>query len=369
MADILISGYYGFKNSGDDALLLAIINDLKEYKNDIKPIVLSRSPKETQAIYKVKAVNRLNPISVIFNIMKCRLLISGGGTLIQDRTSTKSLMYYLTIIKIAHFFGKKIMLYSNGIGPIREEHRRVAGKILNNVDIITLRDKASFSEIKRLGINNPKIILTADPAFSLECDNKSRGELLLKKYGIEKNDKKVCISIRDWKGLKPDFCEEMAKTADYLVQKLDCKVIFLPMQPSKDLAISKKVSEIMKEKSVCIDKQTDVYDMLAIINEADMCIGMRLHSLIYSASAAIPVIGLVYDPKIAGFMDYIGQTHYIDVSECEAEKLKKMINECFEKYSFIKQEIETNLEELKKKAKSNARYAVELLNSGKEQNK
>ena len=97
MNDILISGYYGFKNSGDDALLQAIVNDLKEYKSDVKLTVLSNSPEETERIYKIKAVSRLNPFSVIGAILKSKMLLSGGGTLIQDRTSTKSLIYYLAM--------------------------------------------------------------------------------------------------------------------------------------------------------------------------------------------------------------------------------------------------------------------------------
>lgn len=366
MRDILISGYYGFKNSGDDALLLAIINDLKECKDDIKLSVLSKSPKETAEFYNVKAVNRLNPFSVVFNIIRSKMLLSGGGTLIQDRTSTKSLLYYLAIINLAHLFGKKIMLYSNGIGPLREEHREITAKILNKVDVITLRDEDSLREIERLKVNKPKIVLTADPAFNLECSDKAKGDRILKKYGLSENDKKVCISVRNWKTLGENFCAELAKTADYLVHSCGCKVIFLPMQPSKDLAVSNKIAAMMTEKSVCVDEKISVDDMLAIIDKMDLCIGMRLHSLIYSASAKIPVIGLVYDPKIAGFMDYIGQTHYTDVSECSFEHLKKMIDECFESYDAIKAEIEKNLTELKKKAKANAEYAVGLLCSGKE---
>ena len=357
MNDILISGYYGFKNSGDDALLQAIVNDLKEYKSDVKLTVLSNSPEETERIYKIKAVSRLNPFSVIGAILKSKMLLSGGGTLIQDRTSTKSLIYYLAIITIAHIFGKKVMLYSNGIGPLREEHKKMTKKILNKVDVITLRDRDSLNELEELGVNLPRIFLTADPAFSLEC--KEDRCSLLEDLGFSSDDKIACISVRDWKSLKGDFCRELAKTADYIASELGCKILFLPMQHTRDLEISKKIMTFMNCESKCTDKKITVDETLSIMKNADLCIGMRLHSLIYASSGNVPVVGLVYDPKIAGFMDYISQPYYMDVENVCFEKLKELIQKCVDDDGNI------DVDELKKKAKFNAELAVELLEKGR----
>ena len=364
LSDILISGYYGFKNSGDDALLLAIIQDLKEKKPDIKLSVLSKSPKETAQQYGVDAVDRLNPFSVIFNIIKTKMLISGGGTLIQDRTSTKSLMYYLFIIKCAHIFKKKIMLYANGIGPlINEKNRRITAKVLNKADVITLRDAESEKELRQLGVDKPKIEVTADPAFDLTCKNPEGAEEILKRYGLDKEDKKVCISVRSWRDV--DFTDAAAQAADYLAEKYGYKAVFLPMQPAKDLQISEKIMSKMKIKSVCIRESLSVDDMLSLISKMDLCVGMRLHSLIYSASYALPIIGLVYDPKIAGFMDYIGQRLYTDAESVTFEKLKALIDECEQSREIIINELKEKLTELKKKSKYNADCAIGLLEGGK----
>lgn len=366
MSDILISGYYGFKNSGDDALLLAIINGLKEKKPDIKLSVLSKSPKETSEIYGVKAVNRLNPFAVVYNMITTKMLISGGGTLIQDRTSTKSLLYYLFIIKCAHLFGKKIMLYANGIGPlIDEKNRRLTAKVLNKADIITLRDEDSEKELKALGIDKPKIEVTADPAFALECKNPERGEKLLKERGIKEGDRLACISVRPRSGIGEEFAETVARTADYLTEEYGYKIVILPMQQAKDLDISEKIAKLMKSESICINENLSVDDMLSIISRMDLCIGMRLHSLIYSASFALPIIGLVYDPKIAGFMDYIGQRLYTGVSSVTFEKMKKLVDEEEQNRDMIINELSRKLTDLKKKSKYNADCAIGLLEGGK----
>ncbi|MBR0365607.1 MAG: glycosyltransferase, partial [Clostridia bacterium] len=116
--EILISGYYGFKNSGDDALLKALIADLRKYLESPELVVLSANPRETWKNYRVKAINRFNIPLIIKHMKRADMLISGGGTLIQDATSTQSLLYYLTIIKLAIKNKLKVMLYSNGIGPL-----------------------------------------------------------------------------------------------------------------------------------------------------------------------------------------------------------------------------------------------------------
>lgn len=360
MSDILISGYYGFKNSGDDALLLAIVQDLKKYKSDVSLEVLSKTPEETEAVYGVKAINRMNPFAVIGGIIRCKMLLSGGGTLIQDGTSTKSLLYYLTIIKTAHLFGKKVMLYSNGIGPLREEHRKMTRKVLNKADIITLRDEASLNEIKSLGVDKPEIILTADSAFDIEC--KTGGENILKMLGIFPDEKYVCFSVRSWKKANDNFCDEIAAAADYIIDKYKYKVLFLPMQPERDSDVTHRIQKLMKNKSMCLDGRNKIEDIMAVIGKAEFCIGMRLHSLIYAVGSKVPVIGIVYDAKVAGFMDYIKQKYYIDAENISSTELIKVIDECIPRLPQIKKEIGESLVSLKEKAELNAEYAIKLLN-------
>ncbi len=362
MNDILISGYYGFKNSGDDALLMAIVKDLKEQKEDIKLKVLSKNPKETKEIYNIKAVNRLNPFSVLFNIIGSKMLLSGGGTLIQDGTSTKSLLYYLGIISLANLFGKRIMLYANGIGPLSEENMALTGKILNKADIITLRDKDSLMELKKIGVTKPEIILTADPAFGLEFDDFKKGKELLKETGVDTDKKIACISVRSFKNMSDNFKTELAKLADYIKKEYGYQVVFMPMQYGIDNKISKEIMSLMTEDSYIIEKRMDIAQMLGCMDSFDICIGMRLHSLIYSVSRNVPVVGLVYDPKIKGFMDYIKEPLYMDAEKVSFEGMKEKIDECIKNESDIKARMSENLVWLQEKAKKNAEYAINLSN-------
>lgn len=363
MERILISGYYGFRNNGDDALLKAIVDDLRKQNPKIFLTVLSKNPKETRRRYCVHAVNRMNPFAVLYALIRCRLLLSGGGTLIQDRTSTKSLLYYLGIIRLAKLFGKKVMLYSNGIGPLREEHVPMTRKVLNRVDLITLRDRAAEEELEKIGVAKPKIFLTADPAFTLLSESAEKGKKLLADCGLDPDRETVCISVRKWKALPEHFCDAIAEAADMLAEQY--QILFVPMQPSKDVAISQEIARKMKHSSAMFLETENVGEMLAVLGNMKLCIGMRLHSLIYAASQSVPVIGLVYDPKITGFMDYIGQKFYLHVDTLSRDALLGQIQKVLEQYDEIRSELSGTSEILRKKAEQNARLA-EMLQRGEE---
>ncbi len=362
MEEILISGYYGFKNSGDDALLLSIINDLKKYKKEVKIVVLSSNPVETSMIYGVKSINRMNFFTIISAMFRSKMLISGGGTLIQDGTSTKSLMYYLLIIRLAKKMGLKVMLYSNGVGPIRHrKNEKHTQKVLNTVDMITLRDEVSLDELKRIGVTKPQIHLTADPAFTLVPSDIETGKGILDKASADMSKKMMCISVRKWGGLGERFENTVARVVDYIAEKYNLFPVFLPMQPKLDYEISKRIASKVKAQSIVIERELTISDTLSVISNMDLCIGMRLHTLIYSASQAVPLIGLVYDPKVSGFMDYMHQDRYVNVNSMTYESLVELVDDTMKNYDTIKEDLYTNMIQLREKAELNAKYAIDLL--------
>lgn len=363
--EILISGYYGFKNSGDDALLMSIIQDLQKHKESPNIVVLSANPKETNRIYRVKAINRLNPFAIWRHMKKADMLISGGGTLIQDTTSTKSLWYYLAVISLAKKHKLKVMLYSNGIGPLNKEKNKVrTRKTINNVDLITLRDDKSLEILKQIGVTKPKTIVTADPALNLDGADKERGLEILKKAGVPVDKSLLGISVRKWRDVGADFEDAVARACDYAVEKYGLYPVFLPMQASKDFAISQSIMRKMKYKSSIIDSNQAVTDMLAVVKCMNMCIGMRLHMLIYSAINAVPLVGLVYDPKISSFMEYTHQNLHVNVDGITADKLSGMIDKCIVEYDEIRDDLIDNYKLLKEKAIENGRLAIELYEKG-----
>ena len=363
--EILISGYYGFKNSGDDALLEAIINDIKRYKESPNITVLSANPRETAKKYRVNAINRFNVFKLIGHMKKAGLLISGGGTLIQDATSTKSLIYYLSVIKLAIRKGVKVMLYSNGIGPLRNDGNiRRAVKTLNKVDVITLRDPASKALLDELGVDRPQMLVSADPVFGIENFDKEKGRSILNKFDVPDDKRILVVSVRKTRDTNAEFEDAVAKMCDYAAEKYGCYTVFVPMQLTKDEPISRNIANRMEQPSGLINIRMGVGDVISVMAAADVCIGMRLHSLIYSAIGNVPVIGISYDPKIKSFMDYMNQKLCISVGDTDEKSGREAADALFADYDNIKNELKNGYESFREKARENGKIAVTLYEKG-----
>ncbi len=357
--DIMISGYYGFNNNGDDSVLKSITDNLKKSRPQIKITVLSKRPFETKKLYNVFAINRFNFFAIRKYMRQTNLLISGGGSLIQDLTSTHSLKYYLWIIKTAIKNNVPVMLYSNGIGPInRSKNRQLVTKILNQVDLITLRDKNSLIELENLNINKPKIIITADAAFNLNLDFTKTTAL---KFDLKSHQKYFVVALRSWKYNADGFEKNMAVFCDYLQQKYNLLPVFIPMHPSNDVEISKKIISLMKTHTKYIGIDYATHDLLNLIANAEFILGMRLHTIIYAIQTATPILALVYDPKVKAIMQETNQNTYIDVKNINLTVLKNFVSEIIINQNKISQQLKTCAMQFKEKAMQNTQLALELL--------
>lgn len=360
MSDIVISGYYGLGNSGDEALLESIVSDLKNINPDITITALSGDAKLTKKLYGIKTINRFNLFSIIKEFKSAKLLISGGGTLIQDATSTKSLIYYLGIISLAKKMGLKVMLYANGLGPIKDRNVKKVEKVLNNVDLITLREMVSLDEIKRCKITRPDVLVTADPAFNLNAAADERAVELLSEYSIDPISKIVAVSVRECSQSPENFENEIAKALDSIAKEGYIPV-FIPMQRKLDLDISLRIASKMRRQSRVIDCEMSVRDMLAIIGKCTIACGMRLHMLIFASVMNVPMAGIAYDPKITGFMEYMNQKNYIPLEHFSSDKFFEVSQNVLKNSDELRKELKKESAPLREKAKKNAFLAIEML--------
>lgn len=359
--DTIISGYYGFKNIGDDAMLKAIIDNLKLYHEDIRIMVLSKNPLETRQIYNVDSINRFNMLKIINVMRKSKLFLNGGGNLLQDNTSTRSLLYYLATIWLAKKIGMKTMIYANGIGPLnKKNNRKLTKKVVNQVDVITLREKLSHKEIQNLNIEKPEIFLTADPAVTIEAAADEEITQILIKETIDPNGEFIGFSVRKWENYE-NYQTVIAQVADYVCDNYGVKPLFIPMHYPNDLLIIDNIVAKMKNTAYIIRNKYDVPEMLGIIGRTQLLIGMRLHALIFAASLNIPLVGLVYETKVEGFMKYINQPSAGHVSSLEFEKMIETVDSVWNNRDTIKKELEETTKVLENKALKNAKIAIELI--------
>ena len=359
---VLICGYYGFANAGDEAMLMAVIEALKKMNDALDITVLSGNPQETALRYGVKAINRLDVFSVIKAMMNTELVISGGGSLLQDVTSKRSIYYYLGLMQLAKLCSRPVMLYGQGIGPINASFARNATSfVCKQIDLIAVRDLKSQEELLSLGINKEKVHLTADAVMTMDPVEKIYGEVTLKKYGVEEGKPVFGIAARDWAS-KSDFKFALAQAAEALVEKYDAYVVFLSLQYPEDLAISNEIASLMnrKDRTIVISERCGIAQLLSLVGNMNLLISIRLHALIFGALMNVPVLGISYDPKIEGFLEGIDSVPVSNISNVTKEKLLEKVEEVINDDSIIKKQNEC-VESLRAKALKNAQLAISLL--------
>ncbi len=361
MIDILISGFYGFSNSGDEAVLQSMVELLKKNRPDI---TIGALTKQGKSIYVegIEPIHRTNIFQIIRILKKCKLFISGGGSLIQDVTSSRSLYYYLGLILLARWMGKKVMLYANGIGPVSGAFNRWLCKhIIDGVDLITLREPDSLEELKSMGITKTPCHVSADPAIEILPANGEEVSALKQELGLSEEKPVVCISVRKWQKYTNDMITALAQTADRLTVEKKVQVLLLPLHFSEDYVICKRVQEKMTQPCIIAEKNYKVPEMLGLIQCARAMVGMRLHSLIYAASFHIPVVGIVYDTKVKAFLQYVNQPFMEPVEQLSSDKLYEKICTVLEQSPKIENELSSRMEELRKLTKQDARMAIAFL--------
>lgn len=361
--DVMISGYYGFDNSGDDSILNAIVNNLKDLKPDINILALSNNPQQTSSIYGINSIHRFDIINIFRKLKNTSLLISGGGSLIQDITSDKSLAYYLAIIKLAQMRKVNVMLYANGIGPIQNKHNyKKICKSLDKVNLITLREESSKHELQKIGVNNPNILVTADPAFTLEPISLEKTDNILNQIGLGSEKDYISISVRPWKTLDKEFENVIAGIADYVKDKYGYETLFIPMQCPKDLEISRRIIRKTKTTGFMAPENLTPSEMLGITKKAKLILGMRLHALIYAAATSTPIIGLIYDPKINAIMKQINQKYALSVEDINPVTLKRYVDEVLDNRDIIVKDLMESTSSAIEMAKHTAKLAIDSIN-------
>ncbi len=324
---VVICGAYGRNNAGDDAILEAIVGTIRGIDRDIPITVMSRRPQDTRLTNHTNSFYIFNVWTFTRMLRRSELFINGGGSLIQDVTSSRSLYYYLFTLWLAKKNGLKVLMYGCGIGPVlKEKNRKQAAKVLNYApDIITLREKLSLKELEDLGVTRPQIRLAADSAINLVPAKAAETDAYMLSEGLDPQGMYACFALREWK--RVDRFKEIAGAVGYLYEKYRLEPVFLAAEFPKDVAAAEKVAAYLPHVPVHILRHDrSVETVISVLQRMKLVCAMRLHALVFSAAASVPTIAVSYDIKVSGFMDYIGSELCVDLENVTEENLKEMID-------------------------------------------
>ncbi|AWT34141.1 polysaccharide pyruvyl transferase CsaB [Deinococcus arenae] len=276
---VTVSGYYGFGNTGDEAIALAITRELRKY--GARPLLLSNTPEDTARTYDCDSEARMQPAALMGALLRSQVVLSGGGGLLQDRTSARNLTYYLGVIRLAKLLRRRVVVFNQSIGPLSPEGGRRVARALRGVPVI-VRDRGSLDTLAQLGI---RAELGGDPAL-----------LLAPTPGLTRDPRRVIVAPR---GDVTDATDALKE----VVRRLRAEgrhVTALSFMPDHDdqAAHSLGADDVLSTR--------DPQVALDAIAQSGYVIGVRLHAVILAAASETPFSGVAYDPKVQGFCDDAG---------------------------------------------------------------
>lgn len=387
-AKVIVQGYYGARNTGDDLILESISTNIKKRHPNTFIMVAGFYRDVITLKQGFYSLPRTDPYKMDRYIKGADLLIYGGGGLLNDYTFNNSAgvpdmfnnfthglagMSIIPIMASIHDIPR--MYFALGAGPLTNpEAQQFARFMINQMDYVTVRDRYSKELLESIEGISKEIIQTADPTYLLEDPGDTLAKEYLRKYNIE-NHKIISVSLRDWKENPYNFEEKMAKYLDQILENDSYYIIFLPYQfasgKSDDNQIHLRVQNLMKNKSKShiYEHDGDYQEFLSIVKNSYLVISMRLHGSILANLFGVPSIGFSYDDKVLGHYQEFNTEKYLLGLNFDYNKALELFYDLIKNREKISTDIQKQVVKKKEESAKTFDYALELLKKGLQKEK
>jgi polysaccharide pyruvyl transferase CsaB len=358
-----ISGSYGGLNLGDEAILEAIVTELRRAL-PVEITVFSRNPEDTLARHRVERavpVREMSRDEVLPEIERLDLFILGGGGILFDAEAH----LYLREVALAQERQIPVMVYAVSAGPLRDPAaQKLTQTCLSRATAVTVRERKALQVLEEIGVHR-EIEVTADPALLLRPEPLPPDALT--REGLD-GRRLVGISVREPGVAAPDIDENhyhalLANAADYMVDRLDADLVFVPMErqvldTQHSHAVVAKMAHA--QRATVLKGEYTSGQMLTIIGHFAFAVGMRLHFLIFAALQRVPFVALPYASKVTGFLDAL-EMPMPPLQQVNAGRLIAHIDRSWDLHRDLQARIDKALPSLQERARDNNDIAVRLL--------
>ncbi len=355
--DLMISGYYGTHNFGDDITLQAIIDNISQQYPLKRIIILNHTTQKLINDPRIRIIHRFDLFHILPLMKKTKLFMLGGGSLLQDVTSSRSLFFYLFMLHHAVKYGCRTMIYANGIGPItRQVHQKQVNHLLHKLDRITIRDTLSYQYLLENGFTEQEISLTADEAYNFSFTASPSPV-------IRATGKKVLlVNLRTCSGNSKDISVDVAAAINATCKQHDLFPVLLPVQFTQDYTLLDKVSKLLNVEHHIFNTPLDIPTIISAIAESDYILTERLHPIVFAARLNKPFACIVYDPKVAATAKRFNMQDYaLNLNELSQERLSDILEQLICKSEDICHNLIPATQQLEAASKQNSIIAGQLL--------
>lgn len=314
---IIISGYYGVANIGDELILESIIKLIKDVNSSYKIIALSVNPSYTRNTYNVGAIRQFpnswlgffrsllnfGLVKLLYHLLTADAFILGGGGFLSDRQS-HSVPFWTRQLRIAKIFGLKTIVFRIGAGPFFTQYgiERTKEYLTKYADEISVRDRNSYNILKEKVKVNKEILLNIDPVafynnnLTQAGESASENTILFVLTNFNPN-----IHVSDNINIHlMDLFHAMIETAE----KKSYNPLILFFEPKSDQLTKKYLSKFIKNKNTLIDVHSPK-EAVNLFQKSKGVISFRLHGNILAYAMNKPFMPIIYHHKHMGFLDMI----------------------------------------------------------------
>lgn len=359
-----ISGSYGGMNLGDEAILQAILAQLRASR-PVDVTVFTHNTLDTLQHHEVETalpVRDLSRDEAREAVAALDVFVLGGGGILYDAQAET----YLREVALARELGVPVAVYAISAGPLKDERvRRRLRDALRQVELLTVRDRQGRQVLEEIGVDR-EIIVTADPAMLLEPEPLS--DESLRHAGLATGKRVIGFSVREPGPAAPEMDQDhyhalLAHAADFVIDRLDADVVFVPMERRHmDLQHSHAVVAKMQraQRALVLREEYTPGQVLTLLGHCEFAIGMRLHFLMFAALQGVPFVALPYASKVAGFIERLGMDAPM-LEHVSAGTMLAMIDRSWDYREEIRARIRQSIGDIQREARRTNELLVELL--------
>ena len=363
MKKIFLLGAYGQHNLGDDALLEVFLAQL----SDSQLVVKSASPSDTQRRYGVEAVaayGRWPRLRRPRALWGAGAIVFGGGSLLKELEggALVRLAYFVRILALLLFgklFGRPTAMLGVGIGPLgRPLGRQLARLAANLADLICVRDAASYSLLRSIGVRRP-VYLAADPICMLAGGVRPPPQA---------HADRPLVAVIPHYSLGAEHIDALAAACDHLAETYAARIQLIAFQTGyrarfDDMAAARAIQARMRHAEAAeVLAPSTPSSAVDLLGQAAMVVSTRLHGLIFAATRGVPVVALDYEVKVGSFMAEIGQSWAnMALPDLAAGRLPALLDAAWARRDASAQAIAARMAELDARAQQSFELFHELL--------
>jgi len=282
--DVLLAGYYGFGNLGDELLAEACVKLLESNGVPRERIaILSADPEGTKESLGIDAFDRWKLHEICRALKNSKTMLFGGGGLFQDQTSLRSCLYYWSLVRLARFCSVKIWAVGQSLGPLNTAiGSYLAKKSFGSFLYRNVRNRSSLGILNNWGFFGTQ---SPDLVMSLRV-----------KRDFDRGDRLLLNLRTDYDKVSRLAVNSAVKTAE----EKNLNILAVAFSDDDLKEFEKYVyNGTLKLDQITVVKTLSQFEDL--LSSGCCALGMRLHFLILCFLAGLPLRGAPYDPKVVSF--------------------------------------------------------------------